>query len=91
MSHHPELELGVLPITDEDTSTRMYVDPRNYSSLNQAFNETGVKEIPPKEILNLDEIGVGGWSWWAEFGCSILHVASWNLLCLIIIHSMVLS
>ena len=62
IGHHPELELGVLPITDEDSSNRMYVDPRNYSSLNHAFDETGVKEIPPKEIINLDEIGVGGLS-----------------------------
>ena len=38
---------------------RMYVDPRNYDSMNQAFQEVGVREIPPKEISDLDEIGVG--------------------------------
>ena len=37
----------------------MYVDPRNYDSMNQAFQEVGVREIPPKEISDLDEIGVG--------------------------------
>ena len=54
-----QIELGTLPLTNEETSNRMYVDPRNYSSLNQAFDETGVKEIPPKEIGSLEEIGVG--------------------------------
>ncbi len=51
--------MGTLPLNDDESSNRMYVDPRNYSSLNQAFDETGVKEVPPKEISNLEEIGLG--------------------------------
>ena len=38
---------------------RMYVDPRTYSSLTDAMNQVRVREIPPKELANLDEIGVG--------------------------------
>ena len=38
---------------------RMYVDPRTYSSLSDAMNQVRVREIPPKELVNLDEIGVG--------------------------------
>ena len=56
-NHSGEMELRV--IDNDNARHRMYVDPRNYSSLNQAIEQTGVKEIPPKEITNLDEIGVG--------------------------------
>ena len=57
-NHSGEMELRIID-NDDNVRHRMYVDPRNYSSLNQAIEQTGVKEIPPKEIINLDEIGVG--------------------------------
>ena len=41
------------------SANRMYVDPRNYSDLNQAFEQNNIREIPPKEISNMEEIGVG--------------------------------
>ena len=48
------MELGTLP-----NPNRMYVDPRTYNSVNHAIEQNSVKEIPPKEIINLQEIGVG--------------------------------
>jgi serine/threonine protein kinase len=50
---------------------RQYIDPRNYSSMNQAFEQNSVKEIPPKDIANLEEIGLG------EFG--LVYKGIWTL------------
>ena len=35
------------------------MDPRTYTSVNHAIEQNSVKEIPPKEITSLEEIGVG--------------------------------
>ena len=53
-----EIELGTLQLANHNPN-RMYVDPRTYSSMNHAFEQNSVREIPPKEIANLEEIGVG--------------------------------
>ena len=44
---------------DTPPRNRTYIDPRTYSSLTDAMNQVRVREIPPKELANLDEIGVG--------------------------------
>ena len=52
------IELGTLPPPSHNPN-RMYIDPRTYSSMNHAIEQNRVKEIPPKEIAHLEEIGVG--------------------------------
>ena len=58
-NHSGELELTNIVNPLPPNPNRMYVDPRTYSSLNHAFEQSGVREIPPKEITSMDEIGIG--------------------------------
>ena len=58
-NHSGELELTNIVNPLPSNPNRMYIDPRTYSSLNHAFEQSGVREIPPKEITSMDEIGVG--------------------------------
>lgn len=51
-----DIPLGPIP---PNNPNRMYIDPRTYASMNHAFEQNSVREIPPKEIANMDEIGVG--------------------------------
>ncbi|XP_019862227.1 PREDICTED: ephrin type-B receptor 1-B-like isoform X1 [Amphimedon queenslandica] len=64
------IELGTLP-PPSNNPNRMYIDPRTYASMNHAIEQNRVKEIPPKEIANLEEIGVG------EFG--LVYKGVWTL------------
>ena len=53
------MELGEMANINSHNPYRQYVDPRNYSSMSHAFEQNSIKEIPPKEIVNMEEIGVG--------------------------------
>ena len=59
-NHSGELELtNLINCPLPPNPNRMYIDPRTYSSLNHAFEQSGVREIPPKEISSMEEIGIG--------------------------------